>query len=168
MQGWGLLNIGTVDWDNWQPTDTAVLCFVTQAESVLLIRKKRGLGRGKINGPGGKIEPGETAVAAAVRETEEEIGVTPLDLEKRGELSFVFTDGYSLHCTVFVASGYSGSLVETEEASPFWIGVDEIPYDEMWEDDRHWLPTVLSGRAVYGRFIFDRDRMVDYLIHSRR
>ena len=26
---------------------------------VLLIRKKRGLGAGKINGPGGKIDPGE-------------------------------------------------------------------------------------------------------------
>ena len=132
------------------------------------MRKKRGLGSGKVNGPGGKIEPFETSLEAAVRETQEEIGVTPHSLEKRGELSFVFTDGYSLHCTIFVAHQYSGELAETAEALPFWISVDRIPYDEMWEDDRHWLPTVLSGRSVYGRFIFDRDRMVDYLLYSRR
>ena len=42
-----------------------------------------GLGAGKINAPGGKLEAGETALAAAIRETQEEIGVTPLALEDR-------------------------------------------------------------------------------------
>jgi 8-oxo-dGTP diphosphatase len=143
-----------------------VLCFVVEGDSVLLIHKKRGLGRGKINGPGGKVEPGETAAAAAIRETEEEVGVTPVAPEKRGELSFVFTDGYSLHCTVFVARKHYGQARSTEEAEPIWTPTDAIPFDRMWEDDRHWLPTVLSGRTVHGRFIFDRDAMIDYRIHS--
>jgi 8-oxo-dGTP diphosphatase len=49
------------DWSVWQPTERANLCFVTRGDEVLLIHKKRGLGAGKINGPGGRIEPGETA-----------------------------------------------------------------------------------------------------------
>lgn len=137
-----------------------------QDTRVLLIRKKRGLGKGKINGPGGKIEADETAHQAAVRETQEEIGVTPLDLQHRGELSFLFTDGYGLHCAIFVAARHTGTLTDTDEATPFWVEIDDIPFDEMWEDDRHWLLTALSGRSVSGRFIFDGDTMVDYRIHS--
>ncbi|MGA1129362.1 MAG: NUDIX domain-containing protein, partial [Chthoniobacterales bacterium] len=55
------------DWSVWQPTERANLCFVTRGDEVLLIHKKRGLGAGKSHGPGGRIEPGETAAEAAVR-----------------------------------------------------------------------------------------------------
>ena len=85
-----------MDWQNWQPRQLANLCFIVKDGRVLLIRKKRGLGAGKINGPGGKLEPGETALAAAIREVQEEIGVTPLLIEDRGVVRFQFTDGFSL------------------------------------------------------------------------
>src|SRR5690348_9168613 len=132
-----------MDWQNWQPRERANLCFIVKDGRVLLIRKKRGLGAGKINGPGGKLEPGETAEGAAIREVQEEIGVTPLHLEDRGVLHFQFVDGYSLHCTVFVARDLAGEPIETVEATPFWVSVDAVPFEEMWEDDRYWLPQVL-------------------------
>jgi len=127
---------------------------------VLLIRKKRGLGAGKVNAPGGKLEPGETPLAAVIRETEEEICVTPADLHEMGELSFQFADGYSLFCHVFVAHAFEGEPTETEEAAPFWVRIDEIPYAEMWSDDAHWLPMVLEGRRFRGYFEFDGDLML--------
>ena len=127
---------------------------------MLLIRKKRGLGAGKINGPGGKIEPGETALESAIREAQEEIGVTPSELEERGLLHFQFTDGYSLRCTVFLARGFTGDPIETDEATPMWFDFDQIPYAEMWEDDQYWLPDVLAGRKFTAWFEFDGDRML--------
>ena len=149
-----------MDWKNWIPRERANLCFVVKNGRVLLIRKKRGLGAGKINGPGGKIEPGETALEAAIRETQEEIGVTPLAVEERGVLHFQFTDGYSLHCTVFVAKDFDGEPIETIEATPFWFAFDAIPFSEMWEDDQHWLPHVLAGKRFVAWFEFDGDRML--------
>ena len=101
------------EWDHWQPTERAVLCFIVRAGRILLIHKKRGLGAGKINGPGGRIENGETPLAAVIRETEEEIGVTPVRPEPVGELSFQFADGFGIHVTVFIASEYEGELRET-------------------------------------------------------
>jgi 8-oxo-dGTP diphosphatase len=149
-----------MDWKNWQPRERANLCFIIQDRRVLLIRKKRGLGAGKINGPGGKLEPGETALESAIREAQEEVGVTPSDLEERGELHFQFTDGYSLHCTVFVAHQFAGEPFETVEATPMWFDIDRVPYDEMWEDDQHWLPQVLAGRSFIGWFEFDGEKML--------
>ncbi|MEI9894360.1 MAG: 8-oxo-dGTP diphosphatase [Chthoniobacter sp.] len=132
-----------------------------QDRRVLLIRKKRGLGAGKINGPGGKIEPGETALDSAIREAQEEIGVTPSELEERGLLHFQFTDGYSLQCTVFLARRFAGEPIETEEATPMWFDFDQIPYGEMWEDDQYWLPEVLAGRKFAAWFEFDGDKMLN-------
>ena len=149
-----------MDWNHWQPRQLANLCFIVKDGRVLLIRKKRGLGAGKINGPGGKLEHGETALAAAIREVQEEIGVTPLLLEDRGVVRFQFTDGYSLHCAVFVARDFSGELIETDEALPMWFAVDGVPFHEMWEDDQHWLPQVLAGGSFQGWFEFDGEKML--------
>src|SRR5438445_9942733 len=107
------VQVEQIDWNNWQPTEKANLCFVVQDGQILLIRKKRGLGAGKINGPGGRLEKGETALQSAIRETQEEVGVTPTGLELAGELFFQFLDGYKLHVSVFSASGCDGTLIET-------------------------------------------------------
>jgi 8-oxo-dGTP diphosphatase len=163
-----LASAPNMDWTDWIPRERANLCFIVKDGRILLIRKKRGLGAGKINGPGGKIEPGETALAAAIRETQEEIGVTPLDLEERGALYFQFTDGYSLHCTVFLAGDLDGEPVETPEATPQWVALEEIPYDEMWADDRYWLPQMLAGARFDGWFEFDGDRMLSKRVDLRR
>lgn len=158
------LHVDRIDWSAWEPTERANLCFIMRDGQILLIRKKRGLGGGKINGPGGRNEPGESAMAGAVRETKEEIGVTPTGLEEVGELHFHFIDGYRLQVTVFAASGCEGVLCETEEADPFWVAQSEIPYHEMWQDDPHWLPLLLEKRKFRGFFCFDGERLLSHRV----
>lgn len=150
-----------IDWITWQPRQRANLCFILREEKILLIRKKRGFGAGKINGPGGKIDPGESALESALRETFEELGIHPLGAEQRGELHFQFRDtGFSLHCAVFLAHDFSGEPYETDEAVPLWTPLDAIPYDEMWADDRHWLPLLLRGEHFSGYFEFDGEKLL--------
>ena len=149
-----------IDWTTWKPTEYANLCFVIRGGQILLIRKKRGLGAGKINGPGGRIEKGETALQAAIRETQEEIGVTPTGLEHVGELFFEFLDGYKLHVAVFCATGCVGKLRETDEADPIWTNIESIPYEQMWQDDRYWLPLLLQRKTFRGYFLFDRETLI--------
>ena len=112
-----------IDWKTWKPQQRANLLFILRGDEILLIRKKRGFGAGKINGPGGKVDPGETPIESALRETEEELGVRPLDAELRGDLHFQFSDGFSLQCAVFLARKFEGEAHETEEAIPLWAGV---------------------------------------------
>jgi len=73
-----------VDWETWVPTERATLLFVIKDGQVLLIHKKKGLGAGKINGPGGRLEPGETPEQAAIREVQEELLVTPVNSRRVG------------------------------------------------------------------------------------
>ena len=149
-----------MDWTHSTPRELATLCFIVKDGRVLLIHKLRGLGAGKVNAPGGKIEPGETPLQAAVRETQEEILVTPVGLQERGVLRFQFTDGYSLHCTVFRADDLTGEPRETAEAIPFWAPLECIPYAQMWQDDEYWLPGMLAGKKFSARFTFDGEKML--------
>ena len=157
-------SLNDIHWPTWKAKDLATLLFVVRGGEVLLIRKKRGLGAGKINGPGGRLHAGETPLEAAIREVEEEVCVTPHDIRECGELRFQFVDGYSIHVHVFRAAGCSGEPSETAEAIPFWAPVDRVPYDEMWADDRIWLPLMFEGRPFSGRFVFDGDAMLDHAL----
>lgn len=154
------LTVSEIDWKTWVPRERGALCFIIQNGQVLLIRKKRGLGAGKMNAPGGKMEPGETPLQTAIRETQEEVGVTPVKPKARGELFFQFADGYSLWCVVFLAYGCEGTPYETDEALPIWTKLNALPLHDMWADDALWLEKLIRGEAFRGYFTFDGERMM--------
>jgi 8-oxo-dGTP diphosphatase len=152
--------VDEVDWGNWKFTEQAVICYIKDDNQLLLINKKKGLGAGKVNAPGGRIEPGEMPVEATIRECREEVGLTPVEPEYAADLFFIFKNGRSLRSFVFTADAYEGEPVETDEADPFWCSVDNLPLDKMWADDELWLPRILKGEKLSGRFIFDDDEML--------
>ncbi len=140
-------------------TKIATLCFVVNNGKVLLMRKKRGFGQGKIVAPGGHVEQGEELHETAVREVFEETGVRPINPEKYGELYFYFGQNerpdWTVH--VFLAERHEGMAIETAEAIPHWYNKDELPYDEMWIDDVYWVPLLLGGKKFSATFFFDKD-----------
>ena len=151
----------------WPADHLATLVFCLRDSDILLIEKKRGLGAGKVNGPGGKLDPGETPDDCAVREVFEETGVRVHALDARGELRFRFADGYRLRVFVFVSTDFSGTPHATDEADPFWCARAEIPFARMWADDRLWLARVLDGGTVDGELAFDGDALGQYHLSYR-
>ena len=150
----------------WQPQFIGTLMFVCVQGKVLLIRKKRGHGAGKVNAPGGKVVLGETLLACALRETREEVGVRALEPVHMAVLRFVDRVDPQWLGHVFVAGNFAGTPVETDEAQPFWAPLDAIPYAGMWEDDRIWLPEILSGRPVRGDFLFESGRLLAHALRA--
>lgn len=161
------MKVADVNWDSWEPEETATLMFVKIQHEVLLIRKKRGLGAGKINGPGGRVEYKESPEECAIRETREELNITPLNVRPGGELFFHSDDFPKIHGFVFTADSYDGTPSETDEAIPLWFPVNSIPYGQMWEDDKFWLPKVLAGAVVDGWFTFTGETLLDHLVKVR-
>jgi 8-oxo-dGTP pyrophosphatase MutT (NUDIX family) len=148
-----------------QPLPEATLCFLVRGDppqEVLLGLKKSGFGAGKYDGFGGKVEVGETAAAA--RELAEESGllVSEHKLGYRGRLRFVFPfrQPWSQLVHAFVASDWQGELRESNEMAPHWFAVDDLPYDEMWDDSHYWLPRILSGERLRAHFTFAADNKI--------
>ncbi len=143
----------------------ATLCFFFRKnngeEEVLLAMKKRRFGVGKWNGYGGKIEEGEPLLEAACREIKEESGleVEPSALVKVGEIDFRVQNNpdWDQFVHIFKVTKWKGEPVETEEMRPAWFKIKEIPYHQMWEMDRIWIPYMLKGKFINAKFILDSD-----------
>jgi 8-oxo-dGTP pyrophosphatase MutT (NUDIX family) len=149
------------------PLRQATVMLLMRDDEVLLAMKKRGFGVGKWNGVGGKQDPGEDIVDTAIRESQEEINVTPLEPKKIAVLNYHFPSqvnwGQQVH--IFIVTKWQGEPVETEEMRPKWFNLNDIPYDQMWSDDKVWMPKALKGKMLTGSFMFDNEgNITDYYI----
>jgi mutator protein MutT len=142
------------------------LLFLRQNGNILLAMKKRGFGAGKWNGTGGKVEEGETYMQAAIRECQEEVGVTPQSLRLVGELDFQVLPDTHYYCHTHVATAWEGEPHETEEMSPRWFAEADIPYGTMWPDDKLWLPLLLDGKLFKGSITIEANAVRYQDVHE--
>jgi 8-oxo-dGTP pyrophosphatase MutT (NUDIX family) len=150
----------------------STLCFLVQREKgeikkICLAMKKRGLGVGRFNGVGGKVQEGETIEEGAKREALEEVGVILQEIDPVAELTFLFPHRpeWDQVSHVFLCRTWEGIPQESEEMKPRWFDINEIPYDTMWSDDIYWLPPVLQGKHLQGKFVFNtQDQLMEHKI----
>ena len=144
--------------------DVTIL-FLRRDDQLLLAMKKRGFGVGKWNGVGGKVEAGEDITTAAIRECQEEIGVTPRNLVHMGDLTFRMSHDPSFghHAHIFMATEWDGEPAESEEMKPQWFSITAIPYKTMLPDDPLWLPHIINGEPFQGTMTLGPH---DEVVHS--
>lgn len=151
--------------DSHKITTEFTLIFVRNGEDILLGFKKRGFGVGKWNGFGGKVERNETIIDGAVRELKEESNLTVkcADMKYLGYVRYDRTDSTQVDVVyIFMTSKFSDSLAESEEMTPKWFRIDEIPYDQMWVDSKYWLPIVLKNKGLSARFLLSGERDIQW------
>ena len=117
---------------------------------------------GEVCFPGGKTEPGETITEAAVRETCEELGLKPRDIEVITELEpLIMGDGREVHpvtARVHIDDIDALRLSGDEVAEVFllpvkWLCEHEIKHFDLGETSDEDLPAKLLGYlSRYGSF----------------
>lgn len=150
------------------PKKILTLCVIHNDTQILLGMKKRGFGAGRWNGFGGKIHDGEMIEEAALRELKEEVSLIPSDMGKRGVVTFVYNDDQTaMEVHIFSVTSFDGEPEESDEMLPKWFLRDQIPYGDMWPDDRYWLSIFLAGKKFNGEFIFsDKSTIIDHSIKT--
>jgi len=128
------------------------LALLVRDAKICLGIKKRKFGKDKYNGFGGKQEPGETIEQTMIRELNEELCVKPTTYQKVGEMTYIFpaTPEYDQMVHIYIVTAWEGLPKETDEMTSEWFDFAKIPYDKMWDNDKHWLPYVLEGKTVKG------------------
>jgi 8-oxo-dGTP diphosphatase len=153
-------------------TIQATLCFILKDNKILLLRKSKGLlGQGKWNAPGGKMLSNEAPKACAIREVFEETRLIVTDPKQVGKIYF-YNNGqrsnpvWTVH--VFLSSRFDGVPIDGREGHLKWFGTDALPFDEMWEDDRHWYQLALGGTRFEGWFYYsgDFEKLIDHKIET--
>ena len=132
---------------------------------ILLGMKKRGFGCGKYNGFGGKVENGESIEQGAIRELQEECGITVTSLERVGYLVFNMIESQKLMKVHVYKCNESDicnqQLIESDEMKPEWFNYDDIPFAKMWPDDKYWISDyLLLNKKFIGRFEYEDDETI--------
>lgn len=135
------------------------LTFCLRGNEVLLGKKKEGVGIGRWNGFGGKLQEGETPRQAAVRELVEEscLVAQEADLKEVATIRFFFADTPMFECFVFLTHAWQGEPHETDEMAPQWFPVAALPLHEMWAVDGQWVPHVLAGERFSATVVYDAE-----------
>jgi 8-oxo-dGTP diphosphatase len=140
--------------------------YLIKDGTILLVEKGRNIGMGKLVGVGGKQEDGETIEETARREIEEEIKVKVTKMRKAAEMEFVFPHNpkYGGLVTGYIVEEWEGEPQITEEAKSIdWYDFNNLPTERMWHDNTIWVPLILSGKNVKGRFVIgEDDRVTEY------
>lgn len=55
---------------------------------------------------------------------------------------------------------------ESEEMTVQWTPKGAIPFDKMWQDDRHWFPLFLASRPFLGHFVFRGDTLLEHKLQE--
>ena len=104
-----------------------------------------------------KLKPGESPNEGVKREVLEETGLLISQLKLHGVLKFYFGKIERPNWIVYVFSTrvFKGDLKSSEEGLLQWFSFDEIPYEQMWQDDKYWLPLLIKNRNFSGDFYFN-------------
>jgi 8-oxo-dGTP diphosphatase len=150
------------------PTKTvaATLCYVRSGGRTLMLHRNKKPGdvhRGKWNGLGGKLEPGESPDECVAREVREESGLAILDARLRGVLSFpAFRAGEDWLVFLYTATKFEGTLGECAEGELEWIADARLLELPLWEGDRIFLPWLDGERFFSAKFVYRDGRLAGH------
>ena len=152
-----------------KPKKILTLTIVHDHPRVLLGMKKRGFGAGRWNGFGGKVLDDEEIEEGARRELKEESGLKVGELTRLGIMEFEFEgDPQLLEVHLFKATEFYGIPRESDEMSPKWFFVEEIPFQDMWPDDRYWFPFFMRNKKFKMKVNFSADhKILSYSINEQ-
>ena len=126
-------------------TDRGVGVLVVQDGRFLCGTRLKG---GSVGGPGGHIEAGESPEDAAIRETQEEFGITPKDLMPVAFLSDLKPPYCPSH--VFLCTDFDGSIrcADGEMISPGFITAEKVAELSTQNPERLFPPFAQSITAL--------------------
>lgn len=146
----------------------ATLCYLKKNNQTLMIhrtKKDNDIHKGKWNGLGGKLEPGETPEECAIRETQEEAGLTVVNPILKGVLTFPnFANDEDWYAFVFIANEFEGDLIDSPEGKLKWIDDAELLNLNLWEGDRIFLPWLERHRFFSGKFVYQDEQLVTHQV----
>jgi len=147
----------------------ATLCYIknrkkTSTLMVHRVKKDNDMHEGKWNGLGGKFEDGESPEECVVREVKEESGLDIINPKLKGFITFPAFDGFDdWYVFIFVATQFSGELIDSPEGNLKWIPDKELFNLPLWEGDKIFMNWLNIKKFFSAKFYYNNG---SYLSHT--
>lgn len=125
----------------------STLCYIECDGKYLMlhrVKKKNDVNHDKWIGIGGKFEDKESPYDCVMREVLEETGLTLVDPEYRGIITFAPDNWETEQMHLFTCSQFNGTLIDCDEGTLEWVDKDKITDLPIWEGDKIFLDMILS------------------------
>ena len=110
------------------------LCMLSDGNGNILVEDRKDPTWPGVCFPGGHVEPGESFTEAAVREMQEETGLTVLDPKLCGVKQFQTKNNARYVVFFYKATRWTGSLHSSDEGEVFWIPKSELKNYRLVDD----------------------------------
>lgn len=115
------------------------LCYLEQDGCYLMlhrVKKKNDVNKDKWIGVGGKFEPGEDALACAMREVQEETGYTMDHPRYRAMVDFYCPPWQPERMHLYTCDSFSGTPHPCNEGDLVWVPRDQVQALPIWQGDK--------------------------------
>ncbi len=135
----------------------SVLCILQSGEQFLLLKRKNPPNQGLYTPVGGKLDPFETPLQAALRETKEETGIELDDMTFCGILTETSPTKYNWICYTYLAEIPYQEAPPCDEGTLEWIAFDVLSELPTPKTDWHIYDYSSRGQS----FIFEAEYDAD-------
>ena len=132
------------------------LCMLSDGAGNILVEDRKDPDWPGVCFPGGHVEPGESFTEAAVREMQEETGLTVEDPKLCGVKQFQTKSGARYVVFFYKATRYSGTLASSDEGEVFWIPRAELQKYKL-VDDFLDMVAVMESEALSEFYYYKED-----------
>lgn len=147
------------------------LCYLEQDGCYLMlhrIKKKKDVNHDKWIGVGGKFEPGETALACALREVQEETGLTMQNPQYRGIVDFYCAPWPAERMHLYTCTEFTGTMIDCNEGTLEWVPKEAVQDLPIWPGDKLFFKLLAEDAPFFHlELTYDGDTLTHALLDGQ-
>lgn len=147
------------------------LCYIQKDDSYLMLhrtKKKDDINEGKWIGIGGKFLPGESEEGCLIREAKEETGLTLLNYELKGIVTFLSDIYDDEEMYLYTCDKFVGQLTDCNEGELKWIKKEDIFNLNLWEGDKIFLKLLFDNQPYFTLCLkYKKDMLTEAILNNQ-
>ncbi len=148
------------------------LCYIEKDGKYLMlhrVKKVNDLNQDKWIGIGGKFEDKESPEECMLREAYEETGLTLINPEYRGILTFVSNKWPTEYIHLFYANNFVGELKECDEGNLEWVKIQDIYSLPLWQGDKIFLRLIEQKAPFFSlKLQYEGEELINAVLNGEK
>ena len=141
------------------------LCYLQRDNSWLMlhrVKKENDASHDKWIGVGGKCEADESPDECMLREVREETGLSVMQWQYRGIVTFISDVWPCEYMHLFTATQWAGVMTDCDEGELQWVPIADIETLNLWEGDKIFLRLLRDPQQPFFslKLVYQGDNLV--------